>query len=62
MARKPGGMIRFTSLYVVLLLLLCGYPLEVFSKGGGYVFNTVHNTQANTPIPNFIAMLTQYSL
>jgi len=33
------------------------FNLEVFSKGVGYVFNTVHNTQANTPIPNFIAML-----
>jgi hypothetical protein len=33
------------------------YNLEIFGKGGGYVFNTVHNTQANTPIPNFIAML-----
>ena len=33
------------------------YNLEIFSRGGGYVFNTVHNTQANTPIPNFIAML-----
>ena len=31
--------------------------LEVFSKGGGYVFNTVHNAQARTPIKNFIAML-----
>jgi len=26
-------------------------------KGGAYVFNTVHNTQAKTPIANFIAML-----
>ncbi len=33
------------------------HNLDVFSRGGGYVFNTVHNTQANTPIPNFIAML-----
>lgn len=31
--------------------------LKIFGKGGGYVFNTVHNTQANTPIPNFIAMI-----
>ncbi|HDR67874.1 MAG TPA: methyltransferase [Bacteroidaceae bacterium] len=31
--------------------------LEIFSPGGGYVFNTVHNTQALTPIENFLAML-----
>ncbi len=30
---------------------------EVFSKGGGFVFNTVHNIQANTPIENIAAML-----
>ena len=31
--------------------------LEIFSKDGGYVINTIHNIQANTPIPNIIAML-----
>lgn len=31
--------------------------LEVFSKDGGYVFNTVHNTQAGVPVKNFLAML-----
>lgn len=30
---------------------------EVFSKDGGFVFNTVHNIQANVPIENIIAML-----
>jgi hypothetical protein len=30
---------------------------EVFSKGGGFVFNTVHNIQARTPTANIIAML-----
>jgi len=30
---------------------------EVFSKGGGFVFNTVHNIQANVPLENLIAML-----
>jgi uroporphyrinogen-III decarboxylase len=29
---------------------------EIFSKDGGFVFNTVHNIQANTPIENVIAM------
>lgn len=31
--------------------------LEIFSPSGGYVFNTVNNTQAGAPIQNFIAML-----
>lgn len=30
---------------------------EVFSKNGGFIFNAVHNIQANTPIKNVIAML-----
>lgn len=30
---------------------------EIFSKGGGFVFNTVHNIQANVPIPNIVAMI-----
>lgn len=30
---------------------------EIFSKDGGFVFNTIHNTQARTPIANFIAMI-----
>ncbi len=29
---------------------------EIFSKDGGFVFNTVHNIQANTPVENVIAM------
>lgn len=29
--------------------------LEVFSKGGGYVFNTIHNIQALTPVENVVA-------
>jgi uroporphyrinogen-III decarboxylase len=31
--------------------------LEVFSLGGGYVFNQVHNIQANVPAENILAML-----
>ena len=31
--------------------------LKIFSKGGGYVFNTIHNIQAGTPIENIIAMI-----
>jgi len=30
--------------------------LKIFSSGGGYVFNPVHNIQGNTPIENIIAM------
>ena len=28
----------------------------IFSKGGGFVFNAVHNIQANTPVENLVAM------
>jgi len=31
--------------------------LKIFGQNGGYIFNTVHNTQANVPIENLIAML-----
>jgi len=30
---------------------------EILAPGGGFVFNTVHNIQANVPLPNVIAML-----
>lgn len=30
---------------------------DIFSKNGGFVFNTVHNIQANTPVQNIVAML-----
>ena len=30
---------------------------EAFYKGGGFVFNTVHNIQARTPVANIIAMI-----
>ena len=30
---------------------------EIFSKGGGFVFNTIHNVQAGTPVKNVVAML-----
>lgn len=31
--------------------------LRVFSPGGGFVFNTVHNIQARTPVANIVAMV-----
>ncbi len=30
--------------------------LKLFSKGGGFVFNTIHNIQANVPVENIVAM------
>ncbi len=30
---------------------------DIFSKDGGFVFNTVHNVQSNVPIENLIAMM-----
>jgi hypothetical protein len=30
---------------------------EVFSEGGGFVFNTIHNVQAGTPVENMVAMI-----
>jgi uroporphyrinogen-III decarboxylase len=35
------------------VLRLC----EIFAKDGGYVFNTVHNIQANVPVENIVAMV-----
>ncbi len=31
--------------------------IRVFGKGGGYVFNNVHNIQATVPTPNIMALL-----
>jgi len=31
--------------------------LEIFSKGGGYVFNPIHNVVAGVPVENLQAML-----
>jgi len=31
--------------------------IEIFNKDSGFVFNTTHNTQANTPVENILAML-----
>lgn len=30
---------------------------EIFGKDGGFVFNSIHNVQANTPTENIVAML-----
>jgi hypothetical protein len=31
--------------------------LEVFSRNGGFVFNSIHNIQAGTPVENVVAMI-----
>jgi hypothetical protein len=31
--------------------------IEIFNEGGGFVFNTIHNIQGNTPLANVQAML-----
>ena len=30
---------------------------EIFSESGGFVFNTIHNVQAGTPVENMVAMI-----
>ena len=30
--------------------------IELFGEGGGFVFSTIHNVQANTPVENLLAM------
>ena len=30
---------------------------EIFSDGGGFVFNAIHNVQAGTPVQNMVAMI-----
>jgi len=38
--------------------------LQIFGKGGGFVFNPIHNVQAGVPIENLLAMyeaLREYS-
>jgi uroporphyrinogen-III decarboxylase len=34
--------------------------LEIFSKGGGYVFNTIHNIVGNTPVENLVALFEEF--
>jgi uroporphyrinogen decarboxylase len=30
--------------------------IEIFSPGGGHIFDQVHNIQANVPLENILAM------
>jgi len=31
--------------------------LKIFSKGGGFIFNAIHNIQAKTPVENVVSMI-----
>ena len=31
--------------------------IRIYHKSGGFVFNTIHNTQPGTPVENFLAMI-----
>ena len=31
--------------------------LSIFARGGGFIFNSIHNIQAGTPAGNMVAML-----
>ena len=33
------------------------HQCEILGKDGGFVFNAVHNIQANVPIENVVAMI-----
>ncbi len=35
---------------------------RIFGEGGGFVFNTIHNIQARTPLPNLVSMLDALSV
>ena len=30
--------------------------LDVFARGGGYIFNPIHNVQAGVPVENLLAI------
>jgi uroporphyrinogen-III decarboxylase len=30
---------------------------EILSENGGFVFNSIHNVQAKTPVENIVAMI-----
>ena len=34
--------------------------MRIFSSGGGYVFGSIHNIVAKTPVENIIAMLNAF--
>jgi uroporphyrinogen-III decarboxylase len=31
--------------------------IRIYNRNGGYVFNTIHNTQPGVPVENFLAMI-----
>jgi len=34
--------------------------IRIFGKGGGFVFNTIHNLQSGVPVENVAAMMEAY--
>ena len=34
--------------------------IKIFKKNGGYVFNAVHNVQADVSVENFVVMIEAY--
>jgi len=31
--------------------------INIYNRNGGFVFNTIHNTQSGVPVENFLAMI-----
>ncbi|MDR0448405.1 MAG: uroporphyrinogen decarboxylase family protein, partial [Treponema sp.] len=31
--------------------------IRIYNQNGGFVFNTIHNTQPGVPVENFLAMI-----
>ena len=52
-ARRGSDLIVFPEMWTTG----CDWNnIEALAPGGGYVFNTVHNIQADVPVENIIAM------
>ena len=46
-AQRLGGDVTF----------ICKVGRDIFGENGGFVFNTVHNIQANVPVENVVALM-----
>ena len=40
----------------VIAIVIAGVTI-IFSEGGGFIFNAIHNVQAGTPVENIVAMI-----
>ena len=52
-AVRYSGALRYSTMNLTLVL----QRYQIFSTGGGFVFNPIHNIQAGTPVENIVAML-----